>query len=47
MVNMDIDGFDDLIWYFEKIGGDVEKVEFVVLKVGGEIIVEWQCGYVN
>nr|WGD93660.1 hypothetical protein P5629_08585 [Bacillus subtilis] len=42
MANMDIDGLDDLTQYFEKIGGDVEKVEPVALKAGGEIIAERQ-----
>lgn len=27
MANMDIDGLEELTVYFEKIGGDVEKVE--------------------
>ncbi|MGG0715065.1 HK97-gp10 family putative phage morphogenesis protein [Bacillus subtilis] len=47
MANMDIDGLDDLTQYFEKIGGDVEKVEPVALKAGGEIIAERQRGHVN
>ncbi|WP_459198614.1 HK97-gp10 family putative phage morphogenesis protein [Bacillus subtilis] len=47
MANMDIDGLDDLTQYFEKIGGDVEKVEPVALKAGGEIIAERQRSHVN
>nr|WGE08874.1 hypothetical protein P5658_08280 [Bacillus subtilis] len=33
MADMSFDGIDDLTQYFEKIGGDVEKVEPVALKV--------------
>lgn len=47
MANMDIDGLDELTVFFEKIGGDVEKVEPVALKAGGEIIAERQRGHVN
>ncbi|MED3600982.1 HK97-gp10 family putative phage morphogenesis protein [Bacillus subtilis] len=47
MADMSFDGIDDLTQYFEKIGGDVEKVEPVALKAGGEIIAERQRGHVN
>nr|MDH3082493.1 hypothetical protein [Bacillus subtilis] len=42
MADMSFDGIDDLTQYFEKIGGDVEKVEPVALKAGGELIAERQ-----
>ncbi len=38
MANMDIDGLDDLTRYFEKIGGDVEKVEPVALKLAVRLL---------
>ncbi|MEM1498872.1 HK97-gp10 family putative phage morphogenesis protein [Bacillus velezensis] len=47
MADMSFDGIDDLTQYFEKIGGDVEKVEPVALKAGGEIIAERQRSHVN
>nr|MDH3099429.1 HK97 gp10 family phage protein [Bacillus velezensis] len=47
MADMSFDGIDDLTQYFEKIGGDVEKVEPVALKAGGEIIAERRRAHVN
>ncbi|AKD30052.1 hypothetical protein AW02_019020 [Bacillus velezensis NJN-6] len=47
MADMSFDGIDDLTQYFEKIGGDVEKVEPVALKAGGELIAERQRAHVN
>ncbi|MEK4686235.1 HK97-gp10 family putative phage morphogenesis protein [Bacillus sp. FSL M8-0256] len=47
MADMDIDGFDDLTRFFNKIGDDVEKAEKIALKAGGEVIAEHQKRNVN
>ncbi|WP_160171282.1 hypothetical protein [Bacillus zhangzhouensis] len=46
MADMDIDGFDDLTRFFNKIGDDVEKAEKIALKDGGEVIEEHNNLYV-
>ncbi|WP_260856662.1 HK97-gp10 family putative phage morphogenesis protein [Bacillus pumilus] len=47
MADMDIEGFEDLTRYFNKIGDDVEKAEKVALKAGGEVIAAHQKRNVN
>ncbi|MBY6269321.1 HK97-gp10 family putative phage morphogenesis protein [Parageobacillus thermoglucosidasius] len=47
MANFEFDGIDELEQFFEKLAGDIDKVDNQALKVGGEIIAKYQRENVN